>query len=249
MLINIHIVTSALLRKERDKPKQVPNANLRQDAYAVHRTCRSLAASVFPDSHIHKLITQFGRSTKFLARTWCCADTWKGTLQYMRHYIASLDLTDDVAIFLYRLSKCPAEIEEEITPYSKHPLLSNIINFHRTTVPLIRSMNEVDNQTQYLWFEGSSQIAAETIQIYDTVLISSLTLLPEISPADSSASTVALEGISGIQIGLGDYGIGVEALRILYQDGTSACIGAARESSCITIIGTNIKGLKFGKDV
>lgn len=167
----------------------------------------------------------------------------------MSTYFSSLDPTDEVARFLYRLSIWPAELEDAIRNYSEHSLLSSIINFHRTTVPLIRSMRKIENQTQYLWFEGFQQIAAETIQIYDSDYISSLAFLPELSLVESSALKVSPKGVSGIQVGLGDYGSGVKALKILYSDGTSACVGTAAKSSFVTMIGANITGLKVVRDV
>ena len=249
MLANLHIVTPTLPRKGRKLPPQVPHFHLRQEAYAVHRTCRSLAASAFKDQPIHRLIAHFGQSTKYLSRTWCCENLWHGSLRSLAPLLATFDQNDKLAKLLHQMCLFPVELEDQIRDLSESKMLSNIINFRRTTLPLMVSMNQTVSQMEYLYFKSFKCLATHTSEIYDSIYMESLTLHPH-PKAESISSAISTQGIQGIQIALGDYGIGVEALKILYQDGSSsACIGRATDGPFITMVGRNISGLKILRDV
>lgn len=235
-----------------------PDRAYRDEAVAVHRFCRNMAASIFKDRPLHQTIWQFGQSTRYLARTASSEKSWKGNLRSILPYFKQFNQGSELIYLLSRLSQLPPEIENEIRRHIQSTTLSCLVNFVRTTVPLMRSMSKAKPPTELLFHKSTPFLCATSTTIYEVPLIQRLNLVVKahddmVESVSTLPRTVTTRNVEGIQVLPGQLGTGISAVRLLYADGCVSHWTGFVFDECdydfVTILGREVSGLRIHQDV
>lgn len=234
-----------------------PDRPYRDEAVAVHRLCRNMAASMFKGQPVHKIIWQFGQSTRYLARTAWNERTWKGNLRSILPYFEQFSQELELNYMLTRLSRLPPEIENQIRPRIQSTTLSCLVNFIRTTVPLMKLMSDAQPPKELLFHESTPYLCATGTTVYESPMIQCLDLVKEaqddvVGSFCLFSRTVSTRNMEGVQLLPGHAGTGISAVRVLYADGAVShwmgSVFSEWNDECITILGREVSGLRIHQD-